>query len=346
MRWDPSLGPRVPEPVVYRDWRPSVPGTKKRKTTDSDPRNVTDEPNAKRKKIGGPQVPEGGNERRDGSLSPVGLVWDNRDHSCAYDATLTILNNLWAEDTHMWTTRYSRLNDMMARYALNLNSVARNISTLEQARDGIRRIMHESNATNFPYGPNTTSIDRVASALFPERTYGTGKQSCPKCGFNDPVEYKMFEAWMTASLSPSAGRQDPVPISNWMAKYLTRGRSSCPSCRSRRIRSKMVMLPRLNTVPPILLIDINNDRLKCDKELGFNCDNSLVKLRLRGIIYGGQSHFTCRFIDKDSNVWFQDGISTGRRCVRETNLTDVEDMTVLQKCGRKKAVAVIYARPD
>ncbi|KAJ7486831.1 hypothetical protein FB451DRAFT_1127073 [Mycena latifolia] len=261
MRLDPSLGPRVPDPVVYSDWRPSVPGTKKRKTTDSDPRNVKDEPNAKRKKIGGPQVPEGGNERRDGSLSPVGLVWDNRDHSYAYDTTLTILNNLWAEDTHMWTTRYSRLNDMMARYALNLNSVARNISTLEQARDIIRRIMHESNATDFPYGPNTTSIDRVASALFPEKTYGTGKQSCPKCGFNDPVEYNLFEAWMTASLSPTAGRQDPVPISNWMAKYLTRGRSSCPSCRSRRIRSKMVMVPRLNTLPPILLIDINNDRL-------------------------------------------------------------------------------------
>ncbi|KAJ7451901.1 hypothetical protein FB451DRAFT_965913, partial [Mycena latifolia] len=62
------------------------------------------------------------------------------------------------------------------------------------------------------------------------------------------------------------------------------------------------------------------------------------KLCLRGIIYGGQSHFTCRFIDKYSNVWFHDGISTGRRCVREMNLTDVEDMTVLQKCGRKKAV--------
>ncbi|KAJ7436709.1 hypothetical protein FB451DRAFT_1355967 [Mycena latifolia] len=91
MRWDPSLGPRVLESVVYN------------------PRNVTDEPNAKRKKISGPQVPEGGNERRDGNLSPVGLVWDNRDHSCAYDATLTILNDLWAEDTPLWTTRYSRL---------------------------------------------------------------------------------------------------------------------------------------------------------------------------------------------------------------------------------------------
>ncbi|KAJ6552778.1 hypothetical protein B0H19DRAFT_1072279 [Mycena capillaripes] len=31
-----------------------------------------------------------------------------------------------------------------------------------------------------------------------------------------------------------------------------------------------------------------------------------ITLKLRGIIYGGQGHFTCRYIEKSGEIWFHD----------------------------------------
>ncbi|KAJ7908367.1 hypothetical protein B0H13DRAFT_1555682, partial [Mycena leptocephala] len=66
--------------------------------------------------------------------------------------------------------------------------------------------------------------------------------------------------------------------------------------------------------------------------------------RLRSIIYAGQSHSTCRFIDKAGKMWFHDGITTGSNCLPEISLHRVVDQLSLHKCGEKKAVSVIYAR--
>ncbi|KAJ7664168.1 hypothetical protein B0H17DRAFT_952241 [Mycena rosella] len=69
-------------------------------------------------------------------------------------------------------------------------------------------------------------------------------------------------------------------------------------------------------------------------------------MKLRGIVYGGQAHFTSRFIDINGTIWFHDGISTGRNCVPETNLSSLADLMALGRCGAKKAVAVIYGRSN
>ncbi|KAJ7152407.1 hypothetical protein C8R46DRAFT_820871, partial [Mycena filopes] len=66
--------------------------------------------------------------------------------------------------------------------------------------------------------------------------------------------------------------------------------------------------------------------------------------KLRGIIYGGQGHFTCRYIDRDGGMWFHDGITTGRRCQPEVNVSAVTRLLDLHRCGEKRAVAVVYAR--
>ncbi|KAJ7611959.1 hypothetical protein B0H17DRAFT_906243, partial [Mycena rosella] len=55
-------------------------------------------------------------------------------------------------------------------------------------------------------------------------------------------------------------------------------------------------------------------------EIGFDCSGTLIKMRLRGVIYGGQDHFTCRFFDQTGCMWFHDGITTGRQCIQEDEL--------------------------
>ncbi|KAJ6461129.1 hypothetical protein C8R47DRAFT_993644 [Mycena vitilis] len=93
-----------------------------------------------------------------------------------------------------------------------------------------------------------------------------------------------------------------------------------------------------------MLLDLNHEKLLFDDELAFHCDGARVALKLRGVIYGGQNHFTCRFIRQDGSMWFHDGITTGRDCIPEVNLNTLQDKLVLHKCGEKKAVAVVYAR--
>ncbi|KAF8578584.1 hypothetical protein K439DRAFT_1361844 [Ramaria rubella] len=42
-----------------------------------------------------------------------------------------------------------------------------------------------------------------------------------------------------------------------------------------------------------------------------------TQLNLIGIIYFGSDHCTTRIIDHQGQVWFHDGIATGRTCVYE-----------------------------
>jgi hypothetical protein len=46
----------------------------------------------------------------DNSSSPAGLIWDGDNYSCAYDALLTILYEIWSTDTKAWTRRFKQIN--------------------------------------------------------------------------------------------------------------------------------------------------------------------------------------------------------------------------------------------
>src|SRR6202044_1176356 len=42
--------------------------------------------------------------------SPDGLIWDGDNYSCAYDALLTILYEIWSTDTKAWTRKFKEIN--------------------------------------------------------------------------------------------------------------------------------------------------------------------------------------------------------------------------------------------
>ncbi|TFK53510.1 hypothetical protein OE88DRAFT_1612593, partial [Heliocybe sulcata] len=64
---------------------------------------------------------------------------------------------------------------------------------------------------------------------------------------------------------------------------------------------------------------------------------------LRGIIYFGEYHFTSRFIDSAGDIWYNDGISTGRTCVKEGNISTTRTTTLLN-AHQRSATLVIYAQ--
>ncbi|KAI0670728.1 hypothetical protein C8Q78DRAFT_975839 [Trametes maxima] len=45
--------------------------------------------------------------------------------------------------------------------------------------------------------------------------------------------------------------------------------------------------------------------------------------RLCSVIYLGEAHFTCRFIERNGNAWYHDGISTGSSCVLDGTIDTI-----------------------
>src|SRR5215469_3806272 len=82
-------------------------------------------------------------------------------------------------------------------------------------------------------------------------------------------------------------------------------------------------------------------------EINIHLDGTRHTLKLRGIIYIGQYHFTCRVFDENGAIWHNDGITTGRTSSFEGYLQDLDDTNELLYTNIndqiKRAVTVIYA---
>ncbi|KAF6759709.1 hypothetical protein DFP72DRAFT_790648, partial [Ephemerocybe angulata] len=62
------------------------------------------------------------------------------------------------------------------------------------------------------------------------------------------------------------------------------------------------------------------------------------KYHLKGLIYYGTGHFTCRIV-KNNESWFHDGLVTGRSTINEGLLTDLGDLKV---CNGKAIQTAFY----
>ncbi|KAI5827906.1 hypothetical protein K523DRAFT_196188, partial [Schizophyllum commune Tattone D] len=69
-------------------------------------------------------------------------------------------------------------------------------------------------------------------------------------------------------------------------------------------------------------------------------------MKLRGIVYSGQNHFTCRVVDDAGIIYRHDGIINGELCEREGELARVAPEVLGTWRSRdntaKEATLVIY----
>ncbi|KAJ7112376.1 hypothetical protein C8R44DRAFT_632100 [Mycena epipterygia] len=67
---------------------------------------------------------------------------------------------------------------------------------------------------------------------------------------------------------------------------------------------------------------------------------------LRGVIYGGENHFTSRIVRPNGDMWYHDGIETGHKTVNEGSMHSMQAdyLNTCDKGGvRRTAIGVIYA---
>jgi hypothetical protein len=268
------------------------------------------------------------------SYSPSGLIWDSNDYSCAYDALLTILYEIWSTDTKAWTRRFRKINQ---HHLKSLSACFRKYmdgqASFEAARDAIRHKLHSQSPDEFPYGTRGTSVSALVSKILaPHNSVAFSSPECTNCEYSelsidDRLEFMLY-----------AKEDAPKSTCHWLGslKHETHGR--CPQC-----FSAMMQPISFKTAPSVLVFEINTRNIKVSKTLKFEQEGEMVVLDVRGLIYHGDFHFTSRIIGTDGIVWYHDGMTTGSNCENDGYFDKFSSNNLLN-CRGKKLILVVYAR--
>ena len=93
-------------------------------------------------------------------------------------------------------------------------------------------------------------------------------------------------------------------------------------------------------MPSLFVFEFSNQELHINSLINIQMQNGQERLRLAGVIYYGQHHFTSQIILPDGQVWFYDGIDTGRNLIYNGSINS--NPQSLSHCRGKQAVAAIY----
>ena len=97
-----------------------------------------------------------------------------------------------------------------------------------------------------------------------------------------------------------------------------------------------------NVIPKVLVLFVQESLVRVSKRIGIQDENNIVIFSLKGIVYFGDFHYTSG-ICVDNHVWFNDGISTGKKSIHEKLLSEFKDAE-LSICNDKTVSLVVYAQ--
>jgi hypothetical protein len=69
-------------------------------------------------------------------------------------------------------------------------------------------------------------------------------------------------------------------------------------------------------------------------------------LHLKGLVYHGGYHFTCRIVDESGNIWFHDGMSTGRTSIKDGRFGSVSQPNLKECRNKQLCLVILYMDTD
>ena len=262
-------------------------------------------------------------------LMPQGMIWSN--NSCAYDSIFTILFSIWCENKNLWNHNFHEMNNpFIIALSDGFNDVENNVKTLETVRDNVRRNLHAFSPQSMAFG-NFTSVENVFAALL-ETTYRV-----------QSVEYRCRNSHVrrmndSCSLVFLNGADHYNSIQEWASRGQEETRHTCTIC-NEHIFIKYgfdIMMPSL------FVFEFSNQELHIDLLINIQLQNNQNRLRLAGVVYYGQHHFTAQILLSDGQVWFYDGIETGRNLIYNGSINSNLNPPDIPHCREKQATAAIY----
>ena len=289
------------------------------------------------------------------STIPKGFIWDPIDYSCAYDSLFTVLYNIWERDPAIWKRRLSDISGNLDLLCRGFERALNNDSTLEMARNDVRRTMSRCNPAYFPLGLAMTDISHVVDAIVPARPCGTLTLACETCNYSqaNPLIYFGEYIGLTSTGRFHDNSEDVSLLSNVLGWQLNnrqiRSRKNCPECILRHESRRLDLSINFQRIPYLMIIEFSTPRYIIDWNLKYTANDILFQFKLAGIVYSGQNHFVCRVVDDAGTVWYNDGIATGGRCLKEGSLPEVAKRTAqlrfTEYSGQfKYALYAIYIR--
>ncbi|KAI0367200.1 hypothetical protein BV20DRAFT_1000944 [Pilatotrama ljubarskyi] len=267
----------------------------------------------------------------------VGLPWDSVNWSCAYDSALTILWNLFHDNSSDWFLTLAPGNEIMTFVRSTFATFSAPDVQLVAFREQFRDILYAAAPVRFPrYGQAVTAVADVLSVLFLSTVpFATSRCICRSCNTTTDVAIDACSSYVWS-----------IPYTCWSAFY--EGRTSisaseyvtalldgcftrpCSSCRKDTAICTMIF-----SLPPLIVIDAASGSVTPVTELPIIVAGHPHLMRLGGVIYHGSNHFTARFIDRSRSVWYHDGAASTANCVRERSLSHTDGLLMTTAEGRQ-----------
>ena len=274
--------------------------------------------------------------RTSNPASPRGLQWSN--NSCAFDAVMSILYNVWLDNVTERTVQFKNINnEYLGQIADGFSQTTAqgtaSAYTLEEVREFLRRRLHRANPTVFAWG-RYTGIQNIMDYLL--ATSQPVTSSSLRCPNNHPLDRA---GSLTSSCQITILRQCP-DIQAFINDQSIECASRCCVCRSHLIRQHV-----FEDTPAVIVFDMSLHQTSLLENVVITTVNGIsTTYKLRGVMYYSDNHFTSRFISETGSVWYHDGIFTGRQMVPEGNLSEISN--ILGTCQSQIASCAVYVTPS
>jgi hypothetical protein len=258
-------------------------------------------------------------------IQPIGLIWDENNYSCSYDSLILIIYHIWIRHTMIWTDRLLEINSDYLRILVDgFTNVIQARTSLENTRDNLRHLLYERHPRLFPMGRNYASVGDLASHIFGQsKSISYVRSMCSHC------QHVSGESIRPVTFVNSVRSGFAGTASDWMMQR-THTTRYCPSCGEQLMR-----ISNYVNVPSILIFEhVNEYDLDIQKSIQLTVAKQKTNFSLRGMIYFGGYHFTSRVISLEGNVWYNDGMITGRRCIQGGNFDTLTNENMRKYRGR------------
>jgi hypothetical protein len=267
------------------------------------------------------------------SSSPLGIVWDNVNYSCAYDSLFVIIYNIWFQNPPIWSKHLKSIGtEYLGALVHGFAQVLERSSSIEAVRDDVRYSLHCSKPHLFPTGHVGTSVGDLITELFDSnKSIAFLKVICSTCGYENPNVQKWFGCMHYVSSTYTGTTSD------WLNRSINFKKcSQCTGSSSKKY---------FYTEEPNVLIFAYDKFFKSQisHKIQLVVNEKHMTLNLSGLIYHGQFHFTSRIISHNGNVWYHDGRTTGKECVPQGQLQNITNID-LNLCKERELSFAIYTK--
>jgi hypothetical protein len=263
---------------------------------------------------------------------PPGSQWDGDNYSCAYDALFTILFNIWVSNPKKWKKIFKDSNEYLSTLHDGFQKYLTGVSTLEVARDDVRTLLNHNDPVNFPSGHDGCSVATLATQmLYPVLKVPQLHIKCSHCNHTIIIDSNRVGRLM--HVAHNATGSILQILENHMRHQSQQVCSNCDAPLETTIH--------FSDTHKIYAVDVADRNVTLSRTVKIQGSTRATTLHLKGLVYYGSYHFTCRIIDEFGNIWFHDGITTGRITIQEGRYGSVSQPD-LKKCRNKQLCLVIY----